>query len=71
MKLANVGSLDRMIRVIIGALLLVLPLIGIIASASSTLGIIMMIVGVVLIVTGTVSFCPLYRLIGARTNTQS
>lgn len=71
MQLANVGSLDRMIRVILGVVLLALPLVGMIASTSSTMGIVMMIVGAILVVTGLVSFCPLYRLIGARTNAKS
>ena len=71
MQLANVGSLDRMIRVILGAVLIALPLLSIIATASSTLGIVMMIVGAILVVTGLVSFCPLYRIIGTRTNAKS
>ena len=57
-----------MIRVILGAALIALPLLGIIANASSTMGIVMMLVGAILVVTGLVSFCPLYRIVGARTN---
>jgi len=71
MQLANVGSLDRMIRIILGAVFVALPLLGLIASASSTLGIILMVVGVVLVVTGFVSFCPLYRIIGASTRAKT
>ena len=71
MNIANVGSADRMLRIIIGALLILLPLLGAVASASSTLGIIMMIAGAVLVVTGFISFCPLYRIIGASTRAKS
>ncbi len=67
MNIANVGSADRVIRIIAGAILVVLPLLGIVGTASSTLGIVLMIVGAVLVVTGFVSFCPLYRIIGAST----
>ena len=71
MNIANVGSADRMLRIIIGALLILLPLLGAVASASSTLGVIMMIAGAVLVVTGFISFCPLYRIIGASTRAKS
>ncbi len=67
MNFANVGSADRLIRIVIGAALILLPLLGAIASASSTLGLVMMVIGAVLIVTGFVSFCPIYRIIGAST----
>jgi len=67
MTFANVGSADRMVRIILGAALLLFPILGIFTSASSTLGIIMMVAGAVFIATGFVSFCPLYRIIGAST----
>ena len=70
MFIANVGSIDRMARVILGAALIALPLLGLVASASSTLGIVLMVAGAVLVVTGFVSFCPLYRIIGASTRSQ-
>ncbi len=67
MNIANVGSADRLARIILGAIFVALPLLGILATASSTLGMVLMIAGAVLIVTGFVSFCPLYRIIGAST----
>ena len=70
MFIANVGSLDRIARIIIGAALILLPLLGLVASAASALGIVMIVAGAVLVVTGFVSFCPLYRIIGASTRTQ-
>ncbi len=71
MNFANVGSADRMLRIIIGAILILLPLLGVVVSASSTLGIASMVVGMVLVVTGFVSFCPLYRIIGASTRAKN
>lgn len=67
MNFANVGSADRLLRVIIGAVLIALPLLGLVSTAASTAGIVMMVVGAVLVVTGFVSFCPLYRIISAST----
>lgn len=62
---ANLGTIDRAIRAIIGAVLILSPLLnipqiwpsGVFALAS--IGI-----GVVLIFTALVRFCPLYRVIG-------
>ena len=70
MSIANVGSLDRIIRIVVGAALILAPLLGVVASASSTLGIIMIVVGAVLLGTGFISFCPLYRIIGASTRSE-
>ena len=65
----NVGSTDRLIRIIVGAALVLLPFLGIVSSTSATLGIVLMVVGVILIVTGFVSFCPIYRILGKSTKT--
>ena len=67
----NVGSTDRIFRIIAGAALILLPLLGIVSSTAATLGIIMMIVGAILLLTGFVSFCPLYRIIGASTRAKT
>jgi hypothetical protein len=53
----NVGSVDRVIRVVLGIVLLALALTQVLTSA---LAVIAIIVGVVLIVTAVFSFCPLY-----------
>ncbi|MBX2807261.1 MAG: DUF2892 domain-containing protein [Cellvibrionaceae bacterium] len=55
----NVGSLDRTLRIIIGLVLLSLVFIG-----PQTLWGLM---GIILIATGFISFCPIYRLFGLRT----
>ncbi|MCB2221014.1 MAG: DUF2892 domain-containing protein [Bacteroidetes bacterium] len=54
---ANMGSADRIIRFIIGALIAVLYFTNVI---SGTLGIILLIVAAVFILTSLVSFCPAY-----------
>ena len=61
---ANVGSADRIIRIIVGLILVLLPFI----SGWGFLGtVVSVLVGGVLVVTALVRFCPLYRLIGVRT----
>ena len=65
---ANVGSADRLIRIIVGLILVVLPFVtsfGLWANPIAAFG--APIVGAVLIVTALVRFCPLYRLFGMRT----
>jgi len=60
----NVGIVDRIIRTLAG--------IGLIAAwalswVSGTLAIVLGVVGIVLIATAGLKFCPLYRIFGART----
>jgi hypothetical protein len=68
MKL-NVGSTDRMVRVIAGVVLALLLLTGVI-SLGSTFGILAAIAAAILIITGSVSFCPAYSLIGVKTRSE-
>ena len=56
---ANVGSIDRIVRVVLAVILGALYFSG---TVSGTLGIILLVVGVVLLLTSVVSFCPLYSL---------
>ncbi len=59
--MSNVGSLDRVVRVIVGLALIAAPLIAgwpmpwLVAS---------IVVGAVLMVTSAISFCPIYALLG-------
>jgi len=62
---ANVGSADRLIRIIMGLFLLVLPFAMSWVNPIAAFGV--PIIGVVLIVTALVRFCPAYRLFGIRT----
>jgi hypothetical protein len=55
----NESSLDRVIRVVIGVMLLSLVFVG----PKTLWGLI----GVVPVLTGLAGFCPLYRVIGLRT----
>ena len=55
----NLGQIDRIARFVIGALLIVL-------AAMGTIGI-WGYVGVILVGTAFVSFCPIYKVIGLKT----
>ncbi|MHB0928115.1 MAG: YgaP family membrane protein [Candidatus Nanopelagicales bacterium] len=60
----NESNLDRIIRVVLG---LVVLIVAFSVGASSALGIVLLVVAVVLLVTAAVGFCPLYRLLGLST----
>ncbi len=60
----NMGSADRIIRLVVAALIAVLFFTGIIEG---TAGIVLLIVAVVFALTSLISFCPLYPLIGLNT----
>lgn len=60
----NMGSADRVIRTILAILFGVLYYTGVI---SGTLGIILVVLGVVFLLTSFVSFCPLYAPFGIKT----
>jgi len=60
----NMGSADRIIRVIIAAIFTTLYFTGII---SGTLGLILMILSGVFVLTSLISFCPLYAPFGLST----
>lgn len=55
----NISNLDRIIRVVLAAVLAYLYFGGIVTGA---LGIVLLVVGVVFLLTAVVSFCPLYAL---------
>jgi hypothetical protein len=61
---ANVGSIDRLLRIVIGLSLLALVFVW---AQPMWLAI----VGAILALTGLVSFCPAYRLIGINTSSRS
>ena len=56
----NVGSIDKIARVIVGLLMIVLALLG-------SIGWWGWIIGAVLLVTGLMSSCPAYSLLGVNT----
>jgi hypothetical protein len=65
---ANIGTIDRAIRVILGIVLLALPFMSgwaIFGSTAAT--VISMVAGVVMLATSSLKFCPMYRIFGIRT----
>ena len=61
----NESNLDRMIRVAVAVVAIVA---GVAVGSSSLLGIVLFVVAAVMLVTAAVGFCPLYRLLGIRTD---
>lgn len=59
--MSNVGTLDRIVRAIVGIALIAAPFI---AGWPMVIMIISVIVGVVLVATAAFSFCPIYALLG-------
>lgn len=60
----NMGSVDRLIRLVIAALAIYLYSKGILTG---TAGVAALVVAAVFALTSLVSFCPLYRLVGIST----
>ncbi|MFO7544977.1 MAG: DUF2892 domain-containing protein [Trueperaceae bacterium] len=60
----NVGTIDRLVRGIVGAVLLLGWVLG---WFGGTWAVILGIVGIILVATALVGFCPLYRLFGMST----
>lgn len=60
----NEGSVDRIVRAVVGVALLAAWVFGWIGG---TLAIVLGVVALVLLVTAAVGFCPLYRILGMST----
>ena len=60
----NEGSTDRIVRVILGIVLIIIgwPVLG-----NSVLGVVLDVIGVILLVTATTGFCGIYKLLGIST----
>ena len=63
---ANVGTTDRAVRVIAGIVLIALAVFGTIGPWLYT-GIVLLVVGIVLLVTALVRWCPAWALFGLNT----
>jgi hypothetical protein len=61
---ANMGSIDRIIRVLLAVIVAVLYFMGVV---SGTLGIVLMVAAAVFALTSLISFCPLYPILGINT----
>jgi hypothetical protein len=60
----NMGSTDRVFRLLIAVVLVALYFTG---TVTGTLGVIGLVVAAVFTLTSVVSFCPLYSLFGIKT----
>ena len=60
----NVGTLDRIARLGLGAGLGIIFLAGIVATPLSWL---VGLLSVIMLATGALGFCPIYRVVGVRT----
>lgn len=60
----NMGSTDKMIRILIAIVISILFYTNVI---SGTLGLVLSVVAVIFALTSFISFCPLYTLLGVST----
>lgn len=60
----NMGSADRIVRIIIAALIAVLYFTN---TISGTLGIVLLVLAGVFVLTSLISSCPLYSIVGIST----
>ena len=61
---ANMGSLDRILRVVLAAVFAALYFTGVVEG---TLGIVLLVAAVIFALTSLISFCPLYPIFGINT----
>ncbi|MBU1821109.1 MAG: DUF2892 domain-containing protein [Bacteroidetes bacterium] len=62
---ANLGLTDRLIRIVLAVVAVVLYYSGVLTG---TVGIIAVVVAGILVLTSFISFCPIYALLGIRSN---
>ena len=60
----NVGSIDKIVRLILAALFILLFIFN---TVSGFFGYILLALAFILIVTSLVNFCPLYAILGTKT----
>lgn len=61
----NVGSIDKGVRLVAGIALVAWGVLG--SGLSGTIGITASVVGFILIATGLINFCPLFKIFGLST----
>ena len=61
---ANMGTADKIIRIILGIVLIIIALA---VAMSTVLEIILLVVGIILLITSITGFCALYKLLGINT----
>lgn len=67
MSFANVGSADRIFRLILGLILAAIPFLLESVSPGSLIGIACFAGAAIMVVTAMVKFCPIYGIFGLRT----
>ncbi|MBK6835545.1 MAG: DUF2892 domain-containing protein [Bacteroidetes bacterium] len=60
----NMGNIDKIVRILIAAVVAVLYFTGIVTG---TLGIVLLVLAGVFVLTSLISFCPLYTIFGMNT----
>jgi uncharacterized membrane protein len=60
----NMSSVDRVVRGIVGVVLI---LIALFLAMSTVLQVIFIVIGAILVITALIGFCPLYKLLGIST----
>ncbi len=60
----NMGSIDRVVRVLIAVVVSILYFTG---TITGTLGLVLIILSIVFLLTSLLSFCPLYTILGINT----
>jgi hypothetical protein len=65
MKFINESNVDRIVRVVLGIVLLALGWGGVVGGGW---GVFLKVIGFVPLLTGIVGFCPIYALLKLRTN---
>lgn len=65
--MANVGNIDRGLRLVLGIVLILLPLVTSFGATSSLLTWGAIVVGGILALTAVFKFCPAYRILGLNT----
>ena len=63
----NENAIDRMMRTILGAVLLIVAFTVLGAQSGAILGIAAAAIGAILILTGLIGFCPAYKICGLST----
>jgi len=64
LMIKNLHSVDRLVRILLAVIIGFLIING---TLTGTIGIILGIISIVFLVTGIISFCPLYRVLGIST----
>ncbi|TNE54900.1 MAG: DUF2892 domain-containing protein [Bacteroidetes bacterium] len=60
----NMGNVDRLLRILIAAVIAALYFTNIISGA---LGITLLVLGGIFLLTSVISFCPIYTILGIKT----